>query len=387
MACPSKELTNRDKLGLIAEWMDPRAGLLRKFLFFFYPYDSTVEMYDMKNNKKFLRRTKIENLDSGDIFIGNVISVFSRQLKIVDYANILTRRLMSQKMMKVFALIKPDGFNRKAEILKILINNGFKIANLRMLKFTEPVVRQLLEKQGSSSNFLAQVAHLQSGPSIVLELVGENALEKLKKVGGPKDPNVAREEEPESIIAKMGGDEVQSAFYYSSCLEHSVEETKLMFEDPKIMRDPLLHTVVLEDSTCCVVKPHVMKEGTFGKVLSDIEDKGYKITAMQLFYLDIAKAEEFYEIYKGILLEFTDMVQELISGPCVAMELTSEHGKDTVLQFRTFVGPTDFDIARKLRPNTLRAKYGKDRIRNVVHATDLPTDGVLEVEYFFKILV
>jgi nucleoside-diphosphate kinase len=39
-----------------------------------------------------------------------------------------------------------------------------------------------------------------------------------------------------------------------------------------------------------------------------------------------------------------------------------------------------------LRPNSLRAKFGEDRVKNVVHCTDMPEDGVLEVRYFFEML-
>ena len=37
------------------------------------------------------------------------------------------------------------------------------------------------------------------------------------------------------------------------------------------------------------------------------------------------------------------------------------------------------EIARHLRPRTIRAKFGKDKIKNAVHCTDLPDDGMLEV--------
>lgn len=37
------------------------------------------------------------------------------------------------------------------------------------------------------------------------------------------------------------------------------------------------------------------------------------------------------------------------------------------------------EISRYLRPNTLRALYGKDKVKNAVHCTDLPEDAVLEV--------
>lgn len=37
------------------------------------------------------------------------------------------------------------------------------------------------------------------------------------------------------------------------------------------------------------------------------------------------------------------------------------------------------EIARHLRPCTLRAVFGKSKIQNAVHCTDLPEDGLLEV--------
>ena len=37
------------------------------------------------------------------------------------------------------------------------------------------------------------------------------------------------------------------------------------------------------------------------------------------------------------------------------------------------------EIARSLRPQTLRALFGLDKIRNAVHCTDLPEDAILEV--------
>ena len=37
------------------------------------------------------------------------------------------------------------------------------------------------------------------------------------------------------------------------------------------------------------------------------------------------------------------------------------------------------EIARHLRPRTLRAQFGRTKIENAVHCTDLPEDGLLEV--------
>ncbi len=39
------------------------------------------------------------------------------------------------------------------------------------------------------------------------------------------------------------------------------------------------------------------------------------------------------------------------------------------------------EIARALRPKSLRALFGSDKIKNAVHCTDLPEDAILEVNF------
>jgi len=60
--------------------------------------------------------------------------------------------------------------------------------------------------------------------------------------------------------------------------------------------------------------------------------------------------------------------------------------RDIVQAFRELVGPLDPVLGKKLRPNSLRAKFGDNKVLNSVHCTDLPEDGILEVEYCFKIM-
>ncbi len=87
------------------------------------------------------------------------------------------------------------------------------------------------------------------------------------------------------------------------------------------------------------------------------------------------------------------MAVHLTTGPCIALEIRQENAVIIFLEFyikvktfRDLCGPHDPEIAKNLRPNTIRARFGIDRVKNAVHCTDLPEDGVLEVEYFFNIL-
>ena len=54
-----------------------------------------------------------------------------------------------------------------------------------------------------------------------------------------------------------------------------------------------------------------------------------------------------------------------------------------IADFRELVGPADVELATTLRPGSLRARFGKSRVLNGLHCTDLPEDGDLECNYFF----
>ena len=44
--------------------------------------------------------------------------------------------------------------------------------------------------------------------------------------------------------------------------------------------------------------------GHAGKIIQDIIKEGYTITDLELFHLDRSNAEEFLEVYKGIVPEY-----------------------------------------------------------------------------------
>ena len=71
------------------------------------------------------------------------------------------------------------------------------------------------------------------------------------------------------------------------------------------------------------------------------------------------------------------------SGTCVALQLTRFDSPETLVDdVREIVGPRDPEIARTIRPESLRARFGEDKQFNAVHCVDLPEDGPLEVDFF-----
>lgn len=45
-------------------------------------------------------------------------------------------------------------------------------------------------------------------------------------------------------------------------------------------------TAVMSDCTMAVIKPHAVRDGLAGKIISAIAERGFEITAAELFYLD-----------------------------------------------------------------------------------------------------
>merc|ERR1739848_245107 len=103
-------------------------------------------------------------------------------------------------------------------------------------------------------------------------------------------------------------------------------------------------------------------------------------SAFQMQALSTVAAEEFLEVYKGVLPEYHDIVEQMCAGPVVAMEIRQENAVET---FRKLVGPHDPEIARHLRPDTLRGQFGVDRVQNTLHCSDLRT-GFWSVSTFSR---
>ena len=45
-----------------------------------------------------------------DLYIGSIITVYARQLKVVDYGDVFTRQKFEVNRQKTFAMIKPDAY-------------------------------------------------------------------------------------------------------------------------------------------------------------------------------------------------------------------------------------------------------------------------------------
>ncbi|CAL8252454.1 unnamed protein product [Merluccius merluccius] len=370
-----------DRYAFLAEWYDPSAALLRRYQLLYYPKDGSVEMFDVKNQRVFLRRTRYGGLQQRDLFVGSQINVFSRQLKLVEYGDQYTANQLGSKKERTLAMVKPDAVSKLGDILEMLHAANLTVTKAKMTKLTWSQAADFYKEHQSKPFYSNLVQFMSSGPVVAMELMGDEAIVAWRRLLGPTDSAVARREAQHSVRACFGTDGVQNAGHGSDSIAAAAREVEFFF--PSTGSHGPANTAQYTECTCCIIKPRALSQGLAGKVLNSISKAGFEISALQMFTLDRANTEEFYEVYKGVVTEYPNMVSELCSGPCMALEV---RGSDTPKTFRDFCGPADPEIARHLRPATLRALYGKDKVQNAVHCTDLPEDAVLEVQYFFKIL-
>ena len=98
-------------------------------------------------------------------------------------------------------------------------------------------------------------------------------------------------------------------------------------------------------------------------------------------------AEYLFEVYRGVFPRYTSIMEQMVSGPILAIQLSFPDDPSRVVPlFRDLCGPLEPALGQKILPNTLRAKYGTDIVTNTVHCTDLPEDGATEVTYIFETL-
>lgn len=52
------------------------------------------------------------------------------------------------------------------------------------------------------------------------------------------------------------------------------------------------------------MKPHALRDGYLGEIITAIDEAGFNITALNMFIVENVNAAEFYEVYKGIVPEY-----------------------------------------------------------------------------------
>lgn len=319
-----------ESFSFVVEWYDALADLVKEFnLSVYKPQHGPLEasMYDPKGKRSFLKRTPVPDLRLEDLHVGGTVTVYARQLKVKAYGDARTNAVLDSKRGSFAILTSPSAYHELGRVVSAFESVGLTIGRLRLVN--------------------------DGGPVVALEVLGEDAEAKWLKASGSLPAGAVTQVPRENAVA--------------------------YFDKAKYPT-----TAAFDNCTLCIIRPHALKAGNAGEIITAVLQGGFELSAAQTVQLQRAEALELFEVYKGVLPYFTELVDTMSAAPCLAMELRGEAG--VVERFRELCGPYDVDMAKHLRPQSLRARFGIDNAQNGVHASDLEDDAEMEVRYVFDLL-
>jgi len=253
-----------DKYVIQVEWHDELASLNRTFTLFYYTADQTIEMYDVKQKKTFLKRSYCQTVSESDLFIGNTISVFGRDLKIKEYLNEATIATLQMKTERTYAMLKPEVINQMGKILSFIEEKGFRLNNLMLTRLGHESVSEFYKEHQGRPFYDSLVNYISSGPVLAMELLAPSAISKWRQTLGPTDSSVARNQAPNSLRAHFGLDKSFNAAHGSDSVEAAQRELNLIFNNQNSFVEPA------DPLTLCLIKPHSIQEGTTFSRINEI---------------------------------------------------------------------------------------------------------------------
>ena len=131
-----------------------------------------------------------------------------------------------------------------------------------------------------------------------------------------------------------------------------------------------------QDRTLFIVKPDAVERNLIGRILAHVEEAGFHLIAGRYTRLEKAQAEVFYAEHKERPF-FGELVAYMTSGPVF---LTALEGEGGPLRLREVIGSTDPAQAAE---GTVRKRFGLDKGKNSVHASDSVASADREVKLFF----
>lgn len=120
-----------------------------------------------------------------------------------------------------------------------------------------------------------------------------------------------------------------------------------------------------------------MQKNIAGTVIQRFEQAGLTLAACKMIQLSEAILRDHYDFLTDKPF-FPNILEYMQECPVLVLVLK---GENAIANTRNLMGPTDSSIAPK---GTIRGDFGKDKSRNVIHASDSPESASKEIARFFK---
>ena len=131
------------------------------------------------------------------------------------------------------------------------------------------------------------------------------------------------------------------------------------------------------EKTLVILKPDAMQQNLAGTIIERFAKAGLTLAGCKMMQLNESILREHYDFLTDKPF-FPSILEYMQECPVLVMILK---GENAIACVRGLLGPTDSSIAPK---GTIRGDFGKDKSRNVVHASDGEASAHKEIARFFK---
>ena len=130
------------------------------------------------------------------------------------------------------------------------------------------------------------------------------------------------------------------------------------------------------ERTFVMLKPDAVQRSLIGEIITRLERCGLTLVAMKFIKISDELAKQHYAEHDGKPF-YDKLVSYITSGPVVPMVWEGTNAVDFV---RKLLGVTD---PQEAAPGTVRADFGQEIGRNIIHGSDSPASAEREINLFF----
>ncbi len=131
------------------------------------------------------------------------------------------------------------------------------------------------------------------------------------------------------------------------------------------------------ERTLVIIKPDGVQRGLIGPILTRLERRGLRFAALKMMQITPELAARHYAVHKGKPF-YEPLIQYITSGPVVVAVIEGHNAIEIV---RKTLGATN---PAQAEPGTIRADFGLEIGRNLVHGSDGPDTAAYEIPLFFN---
>jgi len=117
-------------------------------------------------------------------------------------------------MERTLSIVKPDGVQQGliGEVIKRFEDSGLKVSGLKMVKMSKAEAEGFYKVHREKPFFESLTTFMSSGPTVVMVLEGENAIERVRELMGATDP----QEAVEGTLRRQFGSTIESNVVHGS---------------------------------------------------------------------------------------------------------------------------------------------------------------------------